>query len=347
MTSNPQYGQETTATEVAKAFANEIRGKTVVIVGVSPQSLGESMALALASQSPALLILASRTRSKIEEVARKITAGNPSVRLEIVEIDLSSLESVRQGASAINQLVDQTDILINNAAVVMQAHAFTKDGLELQFGTNHIGLFLLTNLLLPKILEAAQRSSDQESRPTRIINVTSQGHVISPIRFSDPNFLKGPEDIPEAERPVSLSPGGYRAFDPAPGETYVPFAAYGQSKTANILTALYLNRHLASRGVRAIATHPGSIWTDLSRNLDETYTNFISKTGGFWKDLDQGSATTLVAALDPQLGRDESKDVVYLSDCQVAEPAAHASDWDAAERLWRLSEDIVGEKFTI
>ncbi|KAL2432263.1 hypothetical protein ABEF95_005126 [Exophiala dermatitidis] len=349
MTSNPQYGQETTATEVAKRFAHEIRGKTVVIVGVSPQSLGESMALALASQSPALLVLASRTRSKIEEVARKVTAANPSVRLEIVEIDLSSLESVRQAASTINGLVDHIDILINNAAVVMQAHAFTKDGLELQFGTNHIGPFLLTNMLLPKILQAAQRSSDrnQESRPTRIINVTSQGHVISPIRFSDPNFLKRPEDIPEAERPVSLSPGGYRAFDPAPGETYVPFAAYGQSKTANILTALYLNRHLASRGVRAIATHPGSIWTDLSRNLDATYTDFISKTGGFWKDLDQGSATMLVAALDPRLGSDKSKDVVYLSDCQVAEPAAHASDWNAAERLWRLSEGIVGQKLTL
>lgn len=301
------------------------------------------MSLALASQSPSLLVLASRTRSKIDQVAEKIRASYPSVRLEIVEIDLSSIESVRAGATAIDGLVDQIDILINNAGVVMQTHAFTKEGLELQFGTNHIGPFLLTNLLLPKILRAAQ-TSKRKGAATRIINVTSQGHVISPIRFSDLNFQKRSEDLPAKERPMSR-PG--MSFDPPPGETYAPFVAYGQSKTANILMSLYLNQRLADSGVKSIATHPGSIWTDLSRNLDEKYTRLISKTGGFWKDLDQGSATTLVAALDPKLGEKEYEGVIYLSDCQVAEAAAHASDANAAERLWRASEEIVGEKFNL
>jgi NAD(P)-dependent dehydrogenase (short-subunit alcohol dehydrogenase family) len=338
MTSHPEYGRETSASEVAKAFGEQVRGKTVVVVGVSPQSLGESMALALASEAPLLMVLASRTMSKIEDVARKIQAAHPRVRLERVEMDLSSLASVRKAAAAIDEAVDRIDILINNAAVVVQTHAFTRDGHELQFGTNHLGLFLLTNLLLPKIRHASSQRGSKGS--TRIVNVTSAGHIISPIRFSDVNLRKRPEDIPVEERPMSTPD---RSFDPPAGQTYVPFVAYGQSKTANILMSLYLTRLLRDVGVRSVATHPGSIWTDLSRNLDEHYTHMISKTGDFWKTLDQGGATTLVAALDPQLG----DEVIYLCDCQVAQPAAHASDPVAAERLWQLSEEMVGQKFDL
>lgn len=298
------------------------------------------MAVALASQSPLRLVLASRTRSKMEQVAAKIKSQHADVDVELVEMNLSSLQTVREGAKAIDNVVDKIDLLINNAAVVMQSHTFTSDDLELQFGTNHVGIFLLTNLLLPKILQAGRQSPIPGS--TRIINVTSAGHVISPIRFSDYNMRKRPEDIPADERPSS-NPN--MSFDPPPGKTYVPFVAYGQSKTANILHSQYLSENLAKAGVRSMATHPGSIWTDLSRNLDEQYTDLISKTGGFWKNLDQGSATTLVAALDPKLGDDIH--AIYLSDCQLAQPAAHASDAKAAERLWVLSEQIVGEKFDL
>ncbi|KIW20310.1 hypothetical protein PV08_00885 [Exophiala spinifera] len=339
MTSNSTFNQETGASEVAKVYSDAVRDKTVVIVGVSPQSLGESTAMALASQSPGLLVLASRTTLKMSAVASKIKAQHPDVRLETVEVDLASLASVREAADRISEVVDdKIDILINNAAVVMQTHAYTKEGLEMQFGTNHIGLFLLTNLLMPKLIRAAEKSPSKGT--TRIVNLTSAGHIISPVRFSDYNFTKRPEDIPEQERPMSR-PGV--SFDPPPGKTYVPFVAYGQSKTANILMSVSLSEKLAQEGVRSIATHPGSIWTDLSRDLDEEHQNLVSKTGSFWKTLDQGSATTLVAALDPKLSEDTS--VIYLSDCQVAEPAAHAKDPIAAERLWKLSEEIVGQVF--
>ncbi|EXJ67994.1 uncharacterized protein A1O5_08609 [Cladophialophora psammophila CBS 110553] len=338
MASHPEYDQYTTATEVARAFSEDVRGKTVVIVGVSPQSLGESMTTALAAHSPSLVLLASRTKAKIEQVVTKVKADHPTLRLEIVEVDLSSFDSIRKGSKIINDLVDRIDILINNAAVVMTTHAFTREGLELQFGTNHIGPFLLTNLLMPKLVRAAQSSA---TGSTRVINVTSQGHMISPIRFSDHSFHKRPEEIPAEERPMSR-PGV--SFDPPPGETYAPFVAYGQSKTANILMSLYLNQHLSGAGIQSIATHPGSIWTDLSRNLDEKHLSIIEKTGGFWKDLDQGSATTLVAALDPNLADPK---VIYLSDCQVAKPADWASDGRAAEQLWKLSEDIVGQQFDL
>ncbi|KAK4938882.1 hypothetical protein LTR10_020789 [Elasticomyces elasticus] len=339
-TSNPGFSRETTATEVANSFSNVVQDKTVVVVGVSPQSLGESITMAFASQSPRLLVLASRTMSKIKAVATKVKEQHPNVELQLVEVDLSSFASIREAATQINGIVDKIDILVNNAGVVDTTPRTTKDGLELQFGTNHIGIFFLTNLLMPKILKAAQKSQSKGS--TRVVNMTSAGHLISPIRFSDYNFKKRPEDIPEDERPPSR-PG--MSFDPPPGKTYVPFVAYGQSKTANILMALSISHKLASEGVRSIATHPGSIWTDMSRNLDEEHLEMIKKTGDFWKNLDQGGATSLVAALDPKLAED--KDIIYLADCQVSVPAPHAKDPNAAERLWQLSEEIVGQKFDL
>jgi NAD(P)-dependent dehydrogenase (short-subunit alcohol dehydrogenase family) len=296
------------------------------------------MVKALAAHEPATLVLASRTTAKMEAVADGVRQKHPHVRLEMIQLDLSSNQSTRAGAKAINELVDHIDILINNAAIVVTKHEFTTDGLEMQFGTNHIGPFLLTNLLMSRVLTAARKAS---TGATRIVNVTSDGHVISPIRFSDHKFEKRPEDIPEDERPMSR-PG--TSFDPPPGETYVPFVAYGQSKTANVLLSVYLNQKLSGVGVQSLATHPGSIWTDLSRNLDEKHANIIKNTSSFWKDLDQGAATTLVAALDPKLRDSEA---MYMADCQFKEPAAWASDVIAAERLWKLSEDIVGEKFDL
>ncbi|KEF59134.1 uncharacterized protein A1O9_03978 [Exophiala aquamarina CBS 119918] len=341
MTTNPDFNKETTATAVAQAFSDEIRGKVIVVVGVSPQSIGESMALALAAHEPSLLVFASRTKWKMEKVSSKVKTVHSNAKIELVEVDLSSFASVREGTKAINQIVDRIDILINNAAVVLQEHKYTTDGLEMQFGTNHMGPFLLTNLLLPKLIKAAEESTSCKGS-TRIINLTSAGHILSPIRFSDHVFHKRPEDIPLEERPMSR-PGV--SFDPPPGETYVPFVAYGQSKTANILFSVSLTQKLSSQGIRSIATHPGSIWTDLSRHLDEKNHELISKTAEFWKDLDQGAATTLVAALDPKLSSD--LDVIYLSDCQVAQAADHARDQKAAERLWQLSEAIVGRQLKL
>ena len=296
------------------------------------------MTTALAAHSPACLILASRTKAKIDKVVGKVKAAHPDLHVETVELDLSSLQSVRRGAEIISDRVEKIDILINNAAVVTSTYEVTKDGLELQFGTNHVGPFLLTNLLLSKLLNAARNSS---AGLTRVINVTSAGHIISPIRYSDHKFEKRPEDIPAEERPMSRLG---MSFDPPPGQTYVPFVAYGQSKTANILMSLYLNQHLSDAGIQSIATHPGSIWTDLSRNLNEKHLAMIENTSSHWKDIDQGSATTLVAALDPKLC---DPGVLYLSDCQIAEPAAWAADPKAADRLWKLSEEIVGQKFEL
>ena len=249
MASHAKYGESTTATEVAKAFSSEIHGKTVLITGISPKSLGESLALSIASQKPALLILASRTQSKIDAVTIQINDSFPDVRTKSVLVDLSTQASVHQAAEQVNASVNKIDILINNAGIMDPEHHFTSEGIELQFGTNHIGPFLFTNLLMPRILAAAQQSPKPGS--TRVVNVTSAGHRISPIRFSDYNF-EG-KDMPLEEQP----PPGLPASFFKEGSAYSGFLSYGQSKTANILMSVYLNEYLSEQGIVSYSVHPG------------------------------------------------------------------------------------------
>lgn len=156
---------------------------TVVVTGVSPNSLGSAIALALSSQSPSLLILASRTRSKLDAIVSDIHAKYPDVRVETVRVDLSDLRSVREAADEIGKLVGEgsVDLLFNNAGINTSRRQLVRmvkgEEVELQFATNHLGPFLLTNLLLPLLL--------QKSGGSRIVMTSSETHVISPVRFSD------------------------------------------------------------------------------------------------------------------------------------------------------------------
>jgi NAD(P)-dependent dehydrogenase (short-subunit alcohol dehydrogenase family) len=350
MATNKSFGERTGASEVARTFSSHIHGKVILIVGVGPNSLGESKAAALASQSPSLLILASRTLSKIKEVANKLSCPTATV-----EVDLSSYSSVRTAAKEIASLTPRIDILINNAAIVHPSLILTSEAKhELQFATTFLGPFLLTNLLLPQLLTSALSPTNTTTAPfsTRIINVTSAGHRISPIRFSDPHFSLPLSSLPESERPSPTTPQFF--LPKTPQDTYAPFLAYGQSKTANILFSVALNRRLASvtpdsGGIASFSVHPGSIWTELSRNLDNELQEVIKGTGAHWKDLDAGSATALVAALDPALVQPGGGvKGVYLSDCQVdGSTAEHATDGEIAERLWKLAEQEVGENFAV
>ncbi|KAI9760384.1 MAG: hypothetical protein M4579_001680 [Chaenotheca gracillima] len=264
------------------------------------------MALSIASQKPGMLILVSRTKAKIEAVANQIAVSFPDVLVRTVLVDLGSQKSIRQAAQEVAGIASKIDILINNAAVMVPERHVTEDGIEQQFGTNHIGPFLFTNLLMDQIKAAAKNNTPGS---TRIVNVTSAGHRISPIRFNDYNFEGKP--LPQDEEPTSGLPPSFFV----PGQTYSGFLAYGQCKTAN---------------------------TDLSRNLNDETRKVIDKTGDFWKSQDQGAATMLVAAFDPALNKPSGH---YLSDCQIVSPAPHASDPKVADRLWHLSEELVGQTF--
>ncbi|PMD37074.1 NAD(P)-binding protein [Hyaloscypha variabilis F] len=334
----PTFGDTTTATEVADAFSDQIRGKNVLLVGVSPNSLGEHIALAISRHSPSLVILASRTASKINQVIDSIHASKPSCLVKSLTLDLSSQSSIRSAAKELNALTQKLDIIINNAALNVPDYETTQEGIEMHFGTNHIGLFLLTNLVLPSVLSAVSSSAVPGS--TRIVNMTSAGHRLSPIRFSDYNFRKVASELPMEERP----PEGLPKALTDPERPYSPFVAYGQSKTGNILFSVSLTEALGGRGVRSFSVHPGSIWTGLARNLDEQGQALIKATGKVWKTGDQGAATAVVAAFDPKLN-----DVLggYLADCQLAPAAEFATDPKIAERLWDLSEELVGEKFDL
>ncbi|KAK7432158.1 hypothetical protein QQZ08_001103 [Neonectria magnoliae] len=348
MVSHPEFNAATTGTEAAGAFREEIRGKNVVVTGVSPGGIGASTALAIASQAPANLILASRTQLKLENVAAQIKAKHPNVSVKTVTLDLSSIESIRIAAADINSHLDRLDVLINNAGITLQARdAVITPGdtkVDLQFFTNHVGPFLLTELLLPKLLAAAP---DFAKGGPRIVNVSSHGHRLSPIRFSDYAIERDLYDgVPEEERPpAGLLPGFLQSVD-----GYYGFIGYGQSKTANILHCLELSKrfHKAGTNVLALSVHPGTIDTGLSRSLDEQGKKTLDGTApaGIWKSTDQGAATTIVAAFDPGLAEEgNAREItsLYLADCQSARDklAPHATDSKSAERLWNETERML------
>jgi len=225
----------------------------VVITGVSPRSLGETLAVAIARHAPAKLILASRTKAKLDQVAEQIAQNSPNVRPPVlVELDLSSQKATRRAAAEITGHVKDISLLINNAGVVASERRETADGIEQTFGVNHMGHFLLTSLLTPLLLVGAEQSGKPGS--TRVVNVTSLGYRLSPLRFHDYNFEGKP--IPAEEEPSANIPS-YMKPDPNAGREYYAFTAYGQSKTANILHAVSLNEKLGNKGIRAFAVHPG------------------------------------------------------------------------------------------
>lgn len=222
--------------------------RIVLITGVSPESIGSAIALGIASQSPNLLILASRTQQKLEGVAKSIENAYAGVKIHVVLLDLMSQASIKEVASKVSELTDRLDLIINNAGLMTQQRQTTKEGIEGQFGANHIGHFLLTNLLTPQLLTAAKSNTPGA---TRVVNLTSLGHRLSPVRFCDYNLTK--KEVPAEEMHGPLPP----MFAESAEDGYNGFVAYGQAKTANILFSVSLNEKLGSEGIGSYAVHPG------------------------------------------------------------------------------------------
>jgi NAD(P)-dependent dehydrogenase (short-subunit alcohol dehydrogenase family) len=174
------YNADTTAEEVATDCHSQIANKTILVTGVSSGGLGATFAIIIAKHNPACIILATRDLSKAKETAQEIAAIAPAVRTWPIELDLSSLQQIRKAAENINALDEHIDVIINNAGIMASPYSKTVDGVESQFATNHIGHFLLTNLLLPKVLA--------RKLPVRVVNVASNGFRFGPVRFDDWNF---------------------------------------------------------------------------------------------------------------------------------------------------------------
>ncbi|EKG15288.1 Short-chain dehydrogenase/reductase SDR, partial [Macrophomina phaseolina MS6] len=302
MTSRTEFGHDTKATEVADAFPNQIKDR----VGKAPvNNLKPHMLTVVHSayhrrfqrraRCPSLLILVSRTKAKIDAVIEDIKAINPAVTAKAVLVDLSSQAAVRKAAEEIKALTPRIDLLINNAGMTVLKRSYSAEGIESQLAANHLGPFLLTNLLRDQLFEAAKHSAPGA---TRVVNVSSEGHRTSPFRFHDYNNEGWPIPAEEAGTTYQLPDW---AKEPVDG--YVGMQAYAQSKTANILFSVGLNKRLADKGVVSYALHPGAIFTEMSRG----YGNKLNDINQFLSSLnpkpsnDEGSSTTLVAALDPAL----------------------------------------------
>lgn len=177
----PAYNQTTTAEELVGHFPAEIKDKVVLTTGPSPTSIGATFVEAIARAQPALIILAGRNPSKLQKTADAISQKQPQVPVRLLQLDLGSLAAVREAAAEVKSWDDvpHIDVLVNNAGIMATNFALSPDGFENQFATNHLGHFLFTNLIMGKILA---------SRSPRVVNVSSDGHRLSPIRWADYNF---------------------------------------------------------------------------------------------------------------------------------------------------------------
>ena len=177
------FSRSSTGISVTQHFSCLIDGKIILITGPSTNSIGAETAISLAHASPSIILLAGRSEAKISPVIKEIHTLNPSITTHFIPLDLASQKSIRKAAFLINSLVGKIDILINNAGVMaVPTYQTTEDGIELQFGCNHIGHFLLTNLVLEKLLKAGRGGR------ARIINVSSTGYELGGVQFDDWNF---------------------------------------------------------------------------------------------------------------------------------------------------------------
>lgn len=350
-TTHPEFEGKTEALTVVTAFTSRIKGRTILITGVNKLGIGFATAEALASQSPRRLVLTGRSPAKVQECIDALRLQFPDVDYRLLQVDLSSQESVRKAASTVLSWGDvpTIDLVINNAGVMnIQERTLSPEGIEMHLATNHIGHFLLTNLLMPKLIAAAKGSTPSS---VRIINVTSVAAYLSALRASDMSFSKPTSELPDKEKPNAefLRGGGLAADDHL---SYIPMAAYGHSKACNILFSVGLNQKLHDKyGILSLSLHPGEVRSELSRTTDQEWLEKVTKGrtahGFFWKTLPQGASTTLVAALDPKLDRPTSDGRGYfLNDCRIGNAPAYAVDETEASKLWELSEGFVGEKFS-
>jgi NAD(P)-dependent dehydrogenase (short-subunit alcohol dehydrogenase family) len=320
------FGATTTTDDVLSGV--NLKGKRILVTGVSA-GIGVETARSLAAHG-AQVVGAARDLNKAKTATaqvRKDAAANGG-SFELVELDLADLKSVRACADGLLAKGDAFDVVIANAGVMATPFGHTADGFETQFGTNHLGHFVLVNRIAPLI-----------RRGGRLINVSSAGHRYSNVDLVDPNFER---------------------------TSYDPMVAYGRSKTANILFAIAFDKRHRDGGLRAAAVHPGGIQTELGRYQDpgriEKMIDQINQQraaqgkGPFqWKTIPQGAATSVWAAVvasDDQIGGQ------YCEDCHVGHVVpdglpvaileglrAYAIDPTTAEALWKKSEEMVGESF--
>ncbi|KAK8600186.1 hypothetical protein V6N12_050044 [Hibiscus sabdariffa] len=310
------FGSATTAEQVTQGI-DGTNFTAIITGGASGIGLETSRVLALRGVH---VIIAARNMKAANEAKEKILTQNKTARLDVLELDLCSIKSITSFAHNFISLNLPLNILINNAGIMCCPFQLSQDGIEVQFATNHIGHFLLTNLLLDKMKNTAKASGIQG----RIVNLSSIAHRYSykrGIRFQNINDKNG----------------------------YDSKRAYGQSKLANILHANELARRLQEEeeeeGVNIMvnSVHPGLIMTPLFR-YSRVLTKILKVFSFFlWKNVPQGAATTCYAALHPRLNGVSGK---YFADCNEMKPSWNARNETLARQLWDFSNDLINSVST-
>jgi NAD(P)-dependent dehydrogenase (short-subunit alcohol dehydrogenase family) len=301
------------------------------------------------------LIVAGRSLSRLQASINELKSSYPDVDIRPLILDLSSQKAVRTAAAEVLLWSDVpvVDIVINSAGVMnLPERTLSEDGIEMHFATNHVGHFLFTNLIMSKLIAASQASGLKGA--VRVINVSSLSPTVAGIRWSDMSFEKINKSLPADEQP---NYGMLAQFGTTGAEekSYVGLEGYNQSKVANVLYSIGLNARLYEKhGILSLAVHPGIIRTEISRYADEgtvSAVDAILKSGIYVKSLGAGASTSLVAAVDPKVELPMTRDGkenygVYWVDCQVSPIAGpRAVSSENAEKLWRITERLVGESY--
>ena len=281
-------------------------GKTVIITGANT-GIGIHTVIDLAKRG-ATIVMACRSLERGEAALKEAKEKSGSESIDLMQLDLSSLNSVRKFVETFSSKYDKLHILINNAGVMMCPYSKTEDGFEMQIGTNHFGHFALTNLLLKRLVDSA---------PARVINVSSRAHTRGKIDFDDINYNQ---------------------------RSYNKFGAYSQSKLANILFTKELHKKVFDHGVSVYAVHPGVVLTELGRH--STYANVFYKTAGrlFGKTPIQGAQTSIYCAVQENL---EKISGGYFADSKLTSSSQASCNEVDAKRLWELSEEMTNTKFEL
>ena len=289
-------------------------GRVAVITGANT-GLGYETALALAAHG-AHVVLAVRNLDKGKDAISRIVSQSPQADVALQELDLTSLESVRSAARQLRADHDRIDLLINNAGVMWTPKSTTKDGFELQFGTNHLGHYAFTGLLLDRLLPVAG---------SRIVTVSSLGHRIrADVHFDDLQWEHG----------------------------YNRVSAYGQSKLANLLFTYELQRRLAPLGATiAVAAHPGGSNTELVRHLPRWAGAIYPVLEPLFQDAAMGALPQLRAATDPSVqgGQYYGPDgfAQQRGYPKVVGSSKKSHDADRQRRLWTVSEQLTAVTFPV
>lgn len=315
------FDARTQAGEVIEGV--DLAGATAIVTG-GASGIGVETVRALATAG-AKVVMPVRSRAKAEAVAEEIRRSTGNSAIELADLDLDDFASVRRFADDFLATGRPLKLLINNAGIMATPERRVMGGLESQFATNHLGHMLLAGRLAPALLKAA---------PSRVVALSSIGHRRSPVIFDDTSFERRPYD---------------------------KWEAYGQSKTANSLFAVGLNRRLETEGVNAYAVHPGGIMTALQRDLSQDeirafgWVDEAGRVNARFKTPSGGASTAVWCAVSPDLAAGGG---VYCEDCNVAtavdardESFAGVRPWAidlvGAERLWTLSERLLGETFAL